>query len=87
MDELTRERFTPRQRPPVVTDEILARRLILLGVDDTVIGAEQAQMRRLRADAMVRSRRLARSLRMYEVRSKTSLHRETSSVKHRSDVA
>jgi hypothetical protein len=68
MDALTRERFAPGRRT-VVTDEILARRLVLLGVDDTSAGAEQAQMRRLRADALVRSRRLARSIRMYQVRA------------------
>lgn len=69
MDALTRERFAPGPRRPVITDEIRARRAVLLGLDDTALLAEEAQSVRVRPAALIRSRRLARAIRTYQVRA------------------
>lgn len=70
MDELTRERFWPLPLPAPAepVEDLVSRQMILAGYDDPY--AEHAQEMRLRAAALMRSRRLARAIRMYQVRSR-----------------
>jgi hypothetical protein len=72
MDELTRERFWPLPRPlppaePVVED-IVGRQMILIGYDDPQAQGGAVQHARLRAEALARSRRLAKAIRVYGVK-------------------
>lgn len=75
MDELTRERFWPRPMPKNVGPEHLRRQLVLISADDaeaerlTQLEAKTMQAARLRAEALIRSRRLAKALKAYEVKS------------------
>ena len=71
MDELTRERFWPRPLPPVPAEpveDIVGRQMILAGYDNPDGRGDAMQEARLRAGALMRSRRLARAIRIYEVR-------------------
>lgn len=68
MDDLTRERFWPKSQPPR-PDVLEARRTILLGLDAAGEDGDAMQQARLRAEALLRSRRLARAIRFFSVRS------------------
>jgi hypothetical protein len=69
MDELTRERFWPRPLPPAPepVEDIVTRQMVLVGDDDPHAPADAMQDARLRAEALMRSRRLARAIRVYAV--------------------
>jgi hypothetical protein len=73
VDELTRERFWARATPPPLDwaerEVIAARQRVLLGIAETEDQAGKMQAARLRAEALVRSRRLSRAIRTYSVRS------------------